>query len=255
MLGKLKHKKIVFLLAIVVIGFASAYAILKNLHESVPPVSGCESGSAVATKSDTVKISLFESDSLRPVSNAEAALYSENGIRCVKAPCNGVRIHDWKGASDKDGIIQVPVGVIDLRTSITVGGYRGYFELANNCSAYRVFLVLQRPVAGSGTDCLPVWDKTIGRNKLKISLLEPDSFKHVSNAELEIVSDNGRKCVGGPCDTQPRRWKGSSDNDGYFKVPIKVLSFHNHITVAGYKPTDFEASDNCSVCCIFIQKE
>ena len=27
------------------------------------------------------------------------------------------------------------------------------------------------------------------------------------------------------------------------------------LALAGYKPTDIEARDNCSVCCVFVQKE
>ncbi len=60
----------------------------------------------------------------RPVADAPVEIYSDNGIRCIRAPCptNGT---EWRGRSDAVGIVVIPTRVLQASTTITTPGYQG----------------------------------------------------------------------------------------------------------------------------------
>lgn len=60
----------------------------------------------------------MDAASARPVVNTEVRVHSDNGIRCVSAPCptNG---KEWKRRTDARGYLIVPRAMLQRETSIT----------------------------------------------------------------------------------------------------------------------------------------
>jgi hypothetical protein len=58
----------------------------------------------------------------QPIAHQAVTIYSDNGIRCIKAPCpnNGKQ---WQGKTSDRGVVSIPRSVIQSSTSITVAGY------------------------------------------------------------------------------------------------------------------------------------
>ena len=59
----------------------------------------------------------------QPVKNAKVKLFSDNGVRCVRAPCptNG---REWQGATDAKGVVVIPGSMVDRAMSLTVDGFQ-----------------------------------------------------------------------------------------------------------------------------------
>ena len=57
-----------------------------------------------------------------PLSYKEVEIYSDNGIRCMKAPCptNGV---EWQGRTNARGDVVIPGDIVQASMTITAGGY------------------------------------------------------------------------------------------------------------------------------------
>ncbi len=72
----------------------------------------------------TVRVRLVDGSSARPLANAAVEIWSDNGIRCFRAPCptNGTR---WQGHADAAGVVVIPRAVLQASTSITTPGYEG----------------------------------------------------------------------------------------------------------------------------------
>ena len=78
----------------------------------------------LAAKGDSVHVRLFDATSARPIASTELELYSDNGIRCIKAPCltDG---KSWKGKTDASGRLAIPRGALNATANLKSATYSG----------------------------------------------------------------------------------------------------------------------------------
>ncbi len=71
----------------------------------------------------SVRVRLLDERS-KPLANAPVEVWSDNGIRCIRAPCptNGRK---WQGRTDAAGFVVVPRSELQASTTITAPGYAG----------------------------------------------------------------------------------------------------------------------------------
>jgi hypothetical protein len=62
---------------------------------------------------DTIRIRLVDAATGRPIADSEVEVYTDNGIRCVTAPCptDGLT---WRGRSDAQGVVAVPKSAVNV---------------------------------------------------------------------------------------------------------------------------------------------
>jgi hypothetical protein len=58
---------------------------------------------------------------------------------------------------------------------------------------------------------------------VRVRLVEALSGRPVANANVEIWSDNGLRCIQPPCPTNTKQWRGNTDAAGLVLVPTRVL--------------------------------
>jgi hypothetical protein len=76
------------------------------------------------TKEDMIKIKLIDSLTKNPISDVNVTIYSDNGIRCIRAPCP-TEGQEWIGKSDGKGVIFIPSSLVNNVITIDIGGYSG----------------------------------------------------------------------------------------------------------------------------------
>jgi hypothetical protein len=108
------YRRAVFLLAI---GLA-----LPSSGVAQPPAAPIYQDGA-----DTLRIQLIDAASGEPLANAEIEVYSDNGIRCARAPCptDG---RPWRGRSDDRGVVALPASVLDVVNHIRTAAHE-FFDL------------------------------------------------------------------------------------------------------------------------------
>ena len=70
----------------------------------------------------TLRLLAISKTTKKPLANKAVEIYSDNGIRCVKAPCatNGI---NWKGKTDKHGYLMIPSNIRQASMTIEIAGY------------------------------------------------------------------------------------------------------------------------------------
>lgn|GEM_PF-7127311 len=74
------------------------------------------------SQSGFLNIKLLDSVSKRPITDTDVNIYSDNGIRCITVPCN-TEGQEWNGKSDDNGVITIPVKLVNTVTTLTATGY------------------------------------------------------------------------------------------------------------------------------------
>lgn len=70
---------------------------------------------------------------------------------------------------------------------------------------------------------------------VRILLIDAESQRTLPNAEVEIYSDNGTRCIRAPCPTEGRTWNGHSDGRGMVAVPASGLGEVSHIRTPAHE--------------------
>jgi hypothetical protein len=75
-----------------------------------------------------LKLKVVDKSTKRPIKNTDVEIYSDNGIRCIQAPCptNGKR---WQGKTNAKGVVSIPASLIQNSMTITAVGYSRGKEL------------------------------------------------------------------------------------------------------------------------------
>ncbi|HYE75861.1 MAG TPA: hypothetical protein VEF04_21130 [Blastocatellia bacterium] len=78
--------------------------------------------SLLTSQKQEYKIKLIDEATKKPVAQKKVRIYSDNGIRCIKAPCptNG---KEWKGESDANGVIIIKEEFVQNSMTLTAEGY------------------------------------------------------------------------------------------------------------------------------------
>lgn len=74
------------------------------------------------TPANKLKVLVIDKATNRPLKNKSVEIYSDNGVRCIKAPCptNGI---EWQGKTDKHGYLIVPAKIRQASMTIEISGY------------------------------------------------------------------------------------------------------------------------------------
>jgi len=113
-------------LAAVILVALSSYQSLAACVPATPARPATQSVEQ-ATKPD-LKLLLLDKRTRKPLRLTALEIYSDNGIRCIKAPCptNGI---EWKGKTDARGYVVVPGQIRQNSMTITALGYSRGGEL------------------------------------------------------------------------------------------------------------------------------
>ena len=78
---------------------------------------------AVQKRAD-LRLKVIDGATKKPISNTAVEIYSDNGRRCIKAPCptNGIK---WAGRTDARGVVTIPGKVRQRSMTISAAGYGG----------------------------------------------------------------------------------------------------------------------------------
>jgi hypothetical protein len=173
--------------------------------------------SILHAKGETVRVRLLDASSGRPIANADVELSSDNGIRCVQAPCptNG---KEWRGRSDAAGQVMIPTSTLQAVTSITTPGHHGD-------------LIEDSEPADSGG-----W----------VAELFPRDYAESDTHPVKLIDSRSNKAiVDAPVLVEFRTNAGKLDSLrtatnalGYIFVPFRVVALaaeHTWVVVPGYR--------------------
>lgn len=74
-------------------------------------------------KEGFLSVKLLDAFTGEPICNVDVKIMSDNGIRCIRAPCP-TDAQEWNGKSDDNGLILVPLKILNVITTITATGYK-----------------------------------------------------------------------------------------------------------------------------------
>ena len=93
-------------------------ACARAQKESKEPVS------ILKAPGDSVHVRMLDAATAKPIANTDVEMFSDNGIRCIKAPCPTDGKH-WKGTSDADGRVTIPKSALNTTANIKTATYDG----------------------------------------------------------------------------------------------------------------------------------
>lgn len=108
------------------------YAVTLGLVLSLPIMSSYIIAGPLLDRNDTpgaermkkadLKLKIIDRLTRKPIKNTEVEIYSDNGIRCIRPPCqtNGIK---WTGKTDARGVIVVPGKIRQRSMTISAKGY------------------------------------------------------------------------------------------------------------------------------------
>jgi len=103
---------------------AISLALLSIVPLACSPKREGGAPSILHVAAETARVRLLDAASGRPVANADVEVWSDNGIRCVQAPCptTGRR---WTGRTDAIGQVDLPTSALQAVTVVKTPGYEG----------------------------------------------------------------------------------------------------------------------------------
>jgi hypothetical protein len=157
----------------------------------------------LAVKGDSVHVTLLDATTARPLARAEMELYSDNGIRCIKAPCptDG---KNWKGTTDASGVLTFPRSYLNVTANLKSATYNG--DLVADAT----------PDANGGWTMELFPEETGDPGPHPLKLIDARSHKVVANAtvRIEIRGASGRR----------DSVSATSNALGYVFVPFAVVA-------------------------------
>jgi hypothetical protein len=207
-------------LSSVVVGTSLVLVSMVTVACSRDPADGA--ASILHAKGDSVRIRLLDAVSGRPVANVDVELWSDNGIRCVQAPCptNG---QAWTGRSDAAGQVVVPTSAVQAVTSVRTPGREG--DLIGDSES-----------AGRGGWIAELFPRDSGESAPHpIKLIDGRSGRPIVNAPVRVEFQ-----------TDAGTWdsvKTATNALGYIFVPFNVVvaaAEHTWVVVPGYGRTHLD---------------
>jgi hypothetical protein len=90
-----------------------------------------EKGGFPVTQNGIIKVKLLNALSKQAIANTDVNIYSDNGIRCITTPCD-TDGQEWKGMLDNNGVIVIPMEIINEVTNIAATGYEAGRDLVKD---------------------------------------------------------------------------------------------------------------------------
>ncbi|MEO5596529.1 MAG: hypothetical protein ABIQ97_05230 [Lysobacteraceae bacterium] len=109
--------------------------IILLLAGSLTTISACASSMRSAHKPhpQTIRVTVLDSATGKPIAAAEVSIHSDNGVRCIQAPCP-TNAMDWKGFTDAAGMFKLPKKILQQSTTITATGHSAGKDLLRDAS-------------------------------------------------------------------------------------------------------------------------
>ncbi len=201
-------------------------------RQSIPtPVPGSSTPTSTpmpASKSGTIKVKLVDALSGQTISDTNVKIYSDNGVRCIQAPCP-TEGQEWTGKSDSDGIVVVPSGVINAVTNITATGYRAGRDL--NADSEKI------TSNDWSIELDPDSKDYILERRLK--LIDAQTQKPVANIPMWIVRNENCR----PPQCSDYGFTGTTNALGNVYYPIRSIGVQyqntSWVVANGYKPAKY----------------
>lgn len=70
---------------------------------------------------------------------------------------------------------------------------------------------------------------------VKVKLIDAYLEKNIALTDVNILSDNGIRCVAAPCPTNTQKWSGKTDKNGLVEVPQNIINSETNVSAEGYK--------------------
>jgi hypothetical protein len=178
--------------------------------------------SILNAKGDSLPVVLLDAATAGPIVNAEVELWSDNGVRCVQAPCptNG---RQWRGRSNAAGQVVIPKKALQPVTSIKASGYDGD-------------LIEDSEFRGDGGWTAELFPRDTSDSPPRpIKLIDGRSGKPIANApvRVEFTTKDARQ------DSVTR----ATNALGYVFVPDRVVleaAERSWVVVPGYRRTQLD---------------
>jgi hypothetical protein len=167
----------------------------------------------------TLRVELVDVVSATAIPDVPVEVFSDNGIRCMRAPCptNG---RTWRGRADSAGRVRIPTTVLQATVSLRTPGHFGD-------------LVADSEPDGAGgwiAELFP--DDSASTAPHAIKLIDARSGRAIANARVRL---DFRARAGGRESRQ-----AVSNSLGYIVVPLEVVARSAEdtwVTVPGYRRT------------------
>lgn len=82
---------------------------------------------------DIIRVTVLDAASGKPIAKTEVHVYSDNGVRCIRAPCP-TNAKDWKGHTDGNGVFKLPSTVVQQSMTLTATGHTRGKDLSRDAS-------------------------------------------------------------------------------------------------------------------------
>ena len=97
----------------------------------LPAMAAC--ATPMTHRAHVLRITVLDSASGRPLPHIGVTIDSDNGIRCIKAPCPTHSIH-WTGRTNGRGVAMLPGRVVQSSMTITARGHAQGKDLVRDAS-------------------------------------------------------------------------------------------------------------------------
>jgi hypothetical protein len=181
---------------------ASSLVLVSMVTVACSGDRGDGSASILHATGDSVRVRLLDAVSGGPIANAEVELWSDNGIRCVQAPCptNG---QQWSGRSNAAGQVMFPTSALQAVTAVKTPDHEG--DLIGD----------SEPANGGGWTAELFPRDSSGSAPHPVKLIDGRSGRPIANApaRMEFRTDAGK-------------WdsvKIATNALGYIFVPFEVV--------------------------------
>jgi len=199
---------------------------LALMGASAPTACGESSGegapSILGVKADAVRVRLLDAFSGHAIANADVELWSDNGVRCIQAPCP-TNMRQWTGRTDAAGDVVFPTRILQPVTTIKAPSSEGD-------------LIGDSEPGDSGRWVAELFARdTTGSPARPIKLIDSRSHKAISNlpVRLEYRTDGGRW----------DSFRTMTNPLGYVFVPFEVVARaaeQTWVVVPGYRRTHLD---------------
>jgi hypothetical protein len=146
----------------------------------------------LTVKGETVKVKLLDAFSGEVISNSDVEVHSDNGIRCIRAPCP-TNAKQWQGKSDANGYVIISTNVLQPVTRIWTPAHKQGKDLVRDSEkdtdgAWVVELYPNHVSDSAGLGVRPIKlvdaqsDKPLSDTVVHIAFGETDSFEGTTNS-------------------------------------------------------------------------
>lgn len=177
-------------------------------------------------KGDQIKLKLVDADTARIIINRKVEIHSDNGIRCIKAPCP-IDEKEWKGTTDNEGIIYFPKETMNTSTTITAEGYKSGRDLQADIDkiSENYWTIELDP------------DIKIDNFERRVKLIDSITLKSLPDTAFWFINDV--RCLPPQCSRFVQKGVTNSLGNYYYQIAKINNPEKTYVYVPGYRPVNF----------------